>query len=380
MTIKFQPTWWGGLNISISTSKENRQFNRDFVESIHDWISDNNFLKNEKFAIDGEFIDIDSADDWDTVILSKDVEDPIRKMSSSLTTKGIEMPQRGMLFIGPPGTGKTKTGRIMMSQIDSTFIWVSSKDVERSWDIVPKIKSGFALARQLAPSVLFFEDIDYWITDNVVDVMKTELDGIRKNSGVITVLTTNNPENFPDSLIDRPGRFHDILNFDIPDDEIRSRMIKEWSGVEFDDEKLKEILDATEGFSGAYMWELMQFAKLVAEDDGLDIQEAILISLKKIESQKNLIRRIRGETLEEIAEEIVEEIRGDQEEVVKEPVEIEIIPEEKIEIEETKESSIDVEQLMTTFAYVLGDVLNMKPDVDQLVSDAIEKAKGRMYY
>ena len=62
---------------------------------------------------------------------------------------------------------------------------------------------------------------DNWINGKIIDMMKTELDGMKKNKNVLTILTTNNPENFPDALLDRPGRFHDVLSFENPSKSIR---------------------------------------------------------------------------------------------------------------------------------------------------------------
>ena len=131
----------------------------------------------------------------------------------------------------------------------------------------------------------------------IVDLLKTELDGIKKNKGVVTILTTNFPEKLPDALLDRPGRFSDVLNFDLPDESVRIKMIQKWLGIE---EVPKEILAATAGFSGAHMWEFIEYAKSIAEEEGISVSDALTVSLNKIKKQRELIRQIRGEVLPEI--------------------------------------------------------------------------------
>src|SRR5574343_93955 len=115
-----------------------------------------------------------------------------------------------------------------MSQTDKTFIWVSAKDLTKTYYPEEKIALGFQMARSLAPSILFLEDIDNWINGKIIDMMTTELDGMKKNKNVLTILTTNNPENFPDALLDRPGRFHDVLSFENPSKSIREKMFRKW--------------------------------------------------------------------------------------------------------------------------------------------------------
>lgn len=189
-------------------------------------------------------------------------------------------------------TGKTLSGRIIMNSTESTFIWISARDLMYS-GASGGISYGFSLARELAPSVLFIEDIDNWLHDRATDLLKTEMDGISQSKGVVTILTSNHPERLPEALIDRPGRFHEILNFALPDASIRTKMLKAWAtGIT---EKAADSLTLdTKGFSGAHMYELVKFAQTIAEEDDIDIADALVISLKKIKDQRELIDSVRG--------------------------------------------------------------------------------------
>jgi SpoVK/Ycf46/Vps4 family AAA+-type ATPase len=258
------------------------------LKEIHKWAKNNNYLKGEKFALSGEFLN-KSEDDWKSLITEFNIKDAIKKSIHSLENKMKNLDSRGLLFIGVPGTGKTKTGRILLNNVDSTFIWVSSRDFMRGFNI---LSLAFRLARDLAPTVLFIEDIDTWLRGPIVDLLKTELDGLRQNKGIITILTSNSPEKLPDALLDRPGRFHHVLRFPLPNDEFRKEMILSWVG-DIDEKILNRIVEKTEHFSGAHIKELVDFAKIIADEEDIEMGKALLRSLERLIAQRELIAEIR---------------------------------------------------------------------------------------
>jgi SpoVK/Ycf46/Vps4 family AAA+-type ATPase len=291
LVLKFEPAW-SGLSLSIITNQDQSEFNKGLLEELHLWVKQNNFLRGEKFALSGEFLD-KTEDNWDGLILEGESKTIIQNAVNQINKKRGEMKSRGLLFVGNPGTGKTKAGRTIMNDCDSTFIWVSSKDFQYG-SPVSMISLAFSLAMDLNPSVIFMEDIDTWIGNNyLVDLLKTEMDGLRQNKGVITILTSNNPERLPDALLDRPGRFHHVLDFKLPNTDHRLSMIKLWSKKEIDEGIISEIVEKTDGFSGAHLKELIEFAKIISEENGLSMGEAIQESLKRLMKQKGLIDAIR---------------------------------------------------------------------------------------
>jgi len=292
LIVKFN-TGWYGIDVSIVTSSENKDWNKELLDDVHTWVNDNNYLKGEKFALSGEFLD-EPGDNWDNLILDAKYKDSIIKSANFLEKKGKDLTGRGLLFIGPPGTGKTKTGRVLMNELDTTFIWVSSKDF-KSVGPLKALVLGFSLARDLAPSILFLEDIDNWLRggmEYVTDLVKTEMDGLKQNKGLITIMTSNYPEKLPDALLDRPGRFHHIINFELPGEKERSEMLKLWAeGIE--DKLLDDIVEKTKSFSGAHLKELVEFAKMISEEEEIGIGKALLKSLDKLIEQRELIEEIK---------------------------------------------------------------------------------------
>jgi len=297
LIVNFSPDWYG-LTVTLTTSNGNKEWNKQLLDKVHGWVYENNFLRGEKFSLSGEFLH-EPDDDWDNLILDERYKDSIRKSANFLEKKGKNFTARGLLFIGPPGTGKTKTGRVLMNELDATFIWVSSKDF-RHIGPLRALVLGFSLARNLAPSVLFLEDIDTWLRgemEYVTDLIKTEMEGINQHKGIITILTSNYPEKLPDALLDRPGRFHHIVKFELPKKELREEMLKMWAG-DIGEELLKEITEKTDGFSGAHIKELVEFARMIAEEDEIEIGEALLKSLEKLMEQRELIEEIRANNTE----------------------------------------------------------------------------------
>lgn len=286
LVIKFSPSW-GGMIATLVTHVEKRDWNVAFMTKVHEWVNENNFLRGEKFALSGEFIKKGSRT-WDDIIADEKNTDAVKKSLKVLENKDNK--SRGLLFIGPPGTGKTMTGKVLADTTEATFVWISTKDVYRIGEI-GAIRLGFQLARSLAPSIIFMEDIDQSIRGYAVDLLKTEMDGMQENRGLVTILTSNNPEQFPDALIDRPGRFHEIIKYDLPTKEVRSIMIERWAKV--DKAVADDMAERTEGFSGAHIKELVEYANAVATDDGLELKDALAKSLEKLFAQKELIAEIR---------------------------------------------------------------------------------------
>ena len=272
---------WRGLQFSIVTSMTNEAKSDEIMNAIHLEADNNHMLRGEKFALSGEFLS--STDDaWDGLVLNNKDKQAITK-SMEITSKA-DGNSRGLLFVGPPGTGKTKTGRTIMNDTKHTFIWLSTRDFTYGWPETI-LRLAFNMARKLAPTVLFMEDVDSYLD---TDLLKTELDGLKQNKGIMTILTTNHPEKLPKALLDRPGRFHHVILFDLPDEGQRRQMFKLWAG-EIEKAILDKLIDATDGFSGAHINHLIEYSKIISEDEDISIDRALVESMLRLSAQMELV-------------------------------------------------------------------------------------------
>lgn len=288
LAISVEPHMFG-IDVSFITTMDESDTNKEYIQSVHKWVRDNNYLKGEKFCLSGEFLQ-KSDRKWDDLILEDKIKEKIQKSVNHIEKENAN--SRGVMMMGYPGTGKTYTGKIVIDNSDATFIWVSSRDFKKV-GVIGALSQAFKVARELAPSVLFLEDIDSWLRDGMgVDLLKTEMDGIQENKNVVTFLTSNNPEYMPKALLDRPGRFHEIVNFELPGEDIRQKMLTNWLGETVSPEILKEFAEKTEGYTGAYIKELVEFAEMIAEDEEIEMEEALKQSLDKIEEQRELINSL----------------------------------------------------------------------------------------
>ncbi|MCP2505663.1 MAG: CDC48 family AAA ATPase [Nitrosopumilus sp.] len=183
---------------------------------------------------------------------------------------GHKMP-RGILLHGPSGTGKTLLAKAVATQSEANFISVRGPELLSKWvgESERGIREIFKRARQSAPCVVFFDEIDSIapirgaggenaVTERVVSQLLTELDGMENMHGVIVLAATNRADMIDPALL-RPGRFDKIIQIPLPDKESRKSILKlnaekiptvtEASDPKhIDFEKLSEL---TDGLSGA---------------------------------------------------------------------------------------------------------------------------------
>jgi transitional endoplasmic reticulum ATPase len=137
-------------------------------------------------------------------------------------------PTRGILLYGPPGTGKTLVARALATACQANFIAVKGPELLSRWvgESERGVRETFQRARQVAPCVLFLDELDALAparggafdsaTDRVIGQLLTELDGIEGRRGVIVVAATNRAE-LIDPAVLRSGRFDLSLELPLPD-------------------------------------------------------------------------------------------------------------------------------------------------------------------
>jgi len=173
--------------------------------------------------------------------------------------------KKGLLFYGPPGTGKTHTIHYLASELpEHTTLLVTAEQVGL-------LDHYFQLARFLQPSLLVVEDVDLIARvreqmgspceEVLLNKLLNEMDGLREDADVIFILTTNRPDQLEPALASRPGRIDQAIEFPLPDEQGRSKLVKLYSrGLELPEELVELIVRKTKGASPAFIKELMRRA------------------------------------------------------------------------------------------------------------------------
>ena len=159
--------------------------------------------------------------------------------------------KRGVLFLGPPGNGKTHTVKALINQLDQPCLYVKSLKARYATDH-ETIHAVFERARQTTPCLLIMEDLDSLINDRNRSFFLNELDGFASNTGVVVIATTNHPERLDPAILDRPSRFDRKYHFDLPAPAEREAYISRWNATLEPDLKLSpnglaEVVALTRG-------------------------------------------------------------------------------------------------------------------------------------
>jgi hypothetical protein len=174
--------------------------------------------------------------------------------------------RRGILLLGPPGNGKTHAVKALVNAVDRPCLYVRSFRAARQPDEV-NMRHVFARARVSAPCILVLEDLDALVTDKSRSFFLNELDGFESNEGILTLATTNHPERLDPAIINRPSRFDRKYTFDLPGRPERDAFIAAWNErlepeLRLSPAGVQQLADATDGFSFAYLKELMVSASV----------------------------------------------------------------------------------------------------------------------
>ncbi|MAG24375.1 ATPase [Candidatus Pacearchaeota archaeon] len=208
--------------------------------------------------------------------LKEAVEWPI-KNPKGFKRLGIRAP-RGILLYGSPGTGKTLLAKAVAKESEANFIQVKGPSLLSMW--VGKSEEGvrkvFERARQVAPCIVFFDEIDAMagkrgveqgtkVTERVLNQLLAEMDGLEDLKDVTIIGATNRPDMLDTALL-RPGRFDRIILVDIPDAKSREAILKVHlkNTPLAEDVKMENLIKQTESFVGADVESLVREAALAA--------------------------------------------------------------------------------------------------------------------
>lgn len=213
--------------------------------------------------------------------LKEMVEWPL-KNPKAFDRMGIK-PPKGILLYGPPGTGKTLLAKAVANESGANFISIKGPEILNKWvgESEKKMREVFKRAKQVAPSIIFFDELDAVaprrgldvgtrVTENVVSQMLTEMSGLEDMHNVVVIGVTNRPDMLDPALL-RPGRFDRQVLIPAPDKKSRTEIFKihtkrmPLKGVD-----LKKLVEKTDGYSGADIEAICREAGIAALRENIE--------------------------------------------------------------------------------------------------------------
>lgn len=234
--------------------------------------------------------------------LKEMVEMPLKE-PETFKEVGIKAP-KGVLLTGPPGTGKTLLAKAVATESEANFISVKGPELVSKWvgESEKAVREIFKKAKQVAPTVIFFDEFDSigaarsggascGGSDKIVNQLLTELDGVEELNGVSIIAATNRADLIDDAL-KRPGRLDSIIEVGLPDENTRLEIFKiHTKNMPIGkDVKLEKLAKESENFSGAEIEAVCQKAGLEAIRARKAKEEKIEVNLKYFQNSLNEIK------------------------------------------------------------------------------------------
>jgi SpoVK/Ycf46/Vps4 family AAA+-type ATPase len=227
--------------------------------------------KKEIYVVNGDNIPV-AAHPWDDLVLPAHMTRDIR-----LNVEGffagreryayLGLPhRRGFLFAGPPGCGKTLTLKTLASNTPAKFISVMGTAVVNDG----MLRYAMDLAEKYTPAVVLLEDLDRMVQAKDISLSHflNLLDGLKVLSGVLVIATCNEPDKLDPALLHRPSRFDRIWRFELPKYEQRLTLLRKRGRDFFSESAFETAARRSEGFSMAYVQEIVVNALLECAHDG----------------------------------------------------------------------------------------------------------------
>ncbi|MDY4489355.1 MAG: ATP-dependent zinc metalloprotease FtsH [Candidatus Faecousia sp.] len=226
------------------------------------------------------------------------------------TSIGATMP-KGVLLVGPPGTGKTMLAKAVAGEADVPFFSISGSEfVEMFVGMgASKVRDLFRQAKEKAPCIVFIDEIDAIglkrsagamggndEREQTLNQLLTEMDGFEGNSGVMILAATNRPDAL-DPALTRPGRFDRRVSVELPDLKGREAILKVHAKkVKIaDDVDFNRVARMASGASGAELANIVNEAALRAVRDGrgfatqADLEESIEVVIAGYQKKNSIL-------------------------------------------------------------------------------------------
>jgi hypothetical protein len=194
--------------------------------------------------------------------------------------------KKGLLFHGPPGTDKTHTIHYLVGAVaGQTTLLITAHQVALLGEYM-------ALARLFQPSLVVIEDVDLIAQERsdlrgtweqgLLNKLLNEMDGLRPDADILFVLTTNRPDALEEALAARPGRVDQAIEFPLPDEAGRAKLMRLYAGkLAVREDVIEQAVARTAGVSPSFIKELMRrsaqftFERSTSEIGWADVEAAI---------------------------------------------------------------------------------------------------------
>lgn len=318
------------LHLSGQIKKKNEKEVKLVISAVREHLRTSSIYKGQAISIDLTFMHdedhdfhpvkdsptfFDVANVDESMLILNDVTEMelaanlflLIERSEDCLSAGIPL-KHGALLMGSYGTGKTLTARILAKKCirnNWTFIYLKNSS---------HIAAALRLAKLYAPAVVFSEDTDQALnegrTEGVNNILNT-IDGVdTKDTPIITVLTTNNPDDIEPAFL-RPGRIDTVIKFEAPDATTAVKFVERFARNDDEHSLLEPGSDLTEvgvamaGFVPAFISRAIQKAKQFAmHREGRDIlgkvtTNDLIVAAKSMRKQEAMVSRPTTPTKEE---------------------------------------------------------------------------------